>query len=313
MVAVAHGALPGEPVDLVEAVPREHVPPRHADDEVPAVLHEGPVERGPVAAPVADRDALAPGRGHDRGDELEDFVVFPEMPWSARRPELERERDGLAPAVLAGDRHAAVIAVHEDFPALLRGAACVPDHRHVLHAEPELLADIRRVDKDEGAVPDVPRALRENRLVDFVADVFARHIAAQALFDGMPHVGVVVDGPHDRRELRAAGGLDPVEHVCQKLLLRPRKTGKHFAQKFSELLFRPEGDCAIIHAVVFSFRLVIASCSMQENGWGRPRFVVPRWKAVGWREAFLTGGAVARAKPIGVKFGGFGEGRTGRS
>ena len=198
------------------------------------------------------------------------------MPRGARRPELERERDGLAPAVLAGDRHAAVIAVHEDFAPLLRRAACVPDHRHVLHAEPELLADLRRVDEDEGIVPDVPRSFRENRLVDFVADVFVRHIAAQALLDGMPHCRVVVDGPHDRRELRVAGGLYSVEHVGQELLPRLRKMGKHFPQKFSELLFRPEGNYAIIHTVVFSFRLVVAPCSIQENGWGRPRFVVER-------------------------------------
>ena len=57
----------------------------------------------------------------------------------------------------------AVIAVHEDFPSLLRRAACVPDHRHVLHAEPELLVDLRRVDEDEGVAPDVPRKrLRES-------------------------------------------------------------------------------------------------------------------------------------------------------
>ena len=41
-----------------------------------------------------------------------------------------------------------------------------------------------------------------------------------ALFDGMPHVGVVVNRPHDRRELRVAGGLYSVEHVGQELLPR---------------------------------------------------------------------------------------------
>src|SRR5574344_1906577 len=48
--------------------------------------------------------------------------------------------------------------------------------------------------------------------------------------------------------------------------------GKHFTQKFSELLFRPEGDCAIIHVVVFSFRSFMASCILQENEARRPRF-----------------------------------------
>ena len=61
---------------------------------------------------------------------------------------------------------------------------------------------------------------REDRLVDFRAYVLVRHVAAQALFDGMPHVGVVVNRPHDRRELRVAGGLYSVEHVGQELLPR---------------------------------------------------------------------------------------------
>ena len=83
-VVFVHGALPGEPVDLVKAVPRQHVPSRHADDESPVVLYESPVKRGPVAAPVVDEGALASGRGHDRGDELEDLVVLPEMPRGSR-------------------------------------------------------------------------------------------------------------------------------------------------------------------------------------------------------------------------------------
>ena len=77
VVMVAHGALPGEPVDLVKAVPRQHVPSRHADDESPVVLYESPVKRGPVAAPVVDEGALASGRGHDRGDELDEVVKEP--------------------------------------------------------------------------------------------------------------------------------------------------------------------------------------------------------------------------------------------
>ena len=207
-------------------------------------------------APVVDDGAFAACRNHDRGDELEDLVILAEVSGSAGGPELEREWDCLALAVLAGDRHAAVIAVHENIPSLLRGSACVPDHRDVLHLQAEFLSDLRRVDEDEGVVADVPRTFREDRLVDFWAYVLVRHVAAQTLFDGMPHVGVVVDRPHDRRELRVAGGLYSVEHVGQELLPRLREMGKHFTQKFSKLLFRSEGDCAIIHAVVFSFRLV---------------------------------------------------------
>ena len=48
--------------------------------------------------------------------------------------------------------------------------------------------------------------------------------------------------------------------------------GKHFTRKSSKLLFRPEGDCAIIHAVAFSFRLDFAPCIVQENRARRPHF-----------------------------------------
>ena len=171
-------------------------------------------------APVVDEDALAACCDHDRGDEPDDLVVLAEVSGSAGGPELERERDGLAPAVLTGDRHTAVIAVHENIPSLLRGSTCVPDHRDVLHLQAELLPDLSRVDEDEGVLADVLRAFREDRLVDFRAYVLVRHVAAQALFDGMPHVGVVVNRPHDRRELRVAGGLYSVEHVGQELLPR---------------------------------------------------------------------------------------------
>jgi hypothetical protein len=62
--------------------------------------------------------------------------------------------------------------------------------------------------------------------------------------------------------------------------------GKHFAQKFSKLLFRPEGNCAIIHSVAFSFLLFFAPCIVQENGSGRPHFFSERWKSVGRAKRF---------------------------
>ena len=80
--------------------------------------------------------------------------------------------------------------------------------------------------------------------------------------------------------------------------------GKHFTQKSSELLFRPEGDCAIIHVVVFSFRSFTASCILQENEARRPRFFSDGEERSSSAKRFQTGEAVARAMPIGVKIGG---------
>ena len=133
----------------------------------------------------------------------------------------------------------------------------------MFHLESELLADLGRVDEDERVVPDELRAGLEDRLVDVVPDRRVGHVPAQALFDGVALPRVVVDRAHDRREhpssdrlrrlgcasgdTRVARGLDSVEHVGQELLPGSREMGKHFTQKFSELLFRPEGNCAIIH------------------------------------------------------------------
>ena len=80
--------------------------------------------------------------------------------------------------------------------------------------------------------------------------------------------------------------------------------GKHFTQKPSELLFRPEGDFAIIHVVVFSFRSFTASCILQENEVRRPRFFPDGEERSSTAKRFQTGEAVARAMPIGVKIGG---------
>ena len=113
--------------------------------------------------------------------------------------------------------------------------------------------------------------------------------------------------------------------------------GKHFAQKFSKLLFRPEGNCAIIHGVAFSFLLFFAPCIVQENGSGRPHFFSERWKSVGRAKRFKPAEReYARAEGVGLaegearaakrsqepvrephrselKIGGFGEGLIGRS
>ena len=247
VVLVPHDALAGKPVDLVHAFPCEDAAARHADDEVPRIVDESPVERGSVASPVVDEDALAPGCGHDAGDDLEDLVVLSLVARRVRRPEPERERNRLALPVLAGDGHAPVVTVDEHVASFLRRPARVPDHRHVFHLESELLADLGRVDEDERVVPDELRAGLEDRLVDVVPDRRVGHVPAQALFDGVALPRVVVDRAHDRRELRVARGLDSVEHVGQELLPGSREMGKHFTQKFSELLFRPEGNCAIIH------------------------------------------------------------------
>ncbi len=45
---------------------------------------------------------------------------------------------------------------------------------------------------------------RSDGLVDFHADFLVRHVAAQPLFNSVFHVGIVVDRPHNRRELRVA-------------------------------------------------------------------------------------------------------------
>ena len=49
VVLVPHDALAGKPVDLVHAFPCEDAAARHADDEVPRIVDESPVERGSVA------------------------------------------------------------------------------------------------------------------------------------------------------------------------------------------------------------------------------------------------------------------------
>ena len=78
--------------------------------------------------------------------------------------------------------------------------------------------------------------------------------------------------------------------------------GLGFAE--GDTLFRPEGDCAIIHVVVFSFRSFMASCILQENEARRPRFFSGGEERSSSAKRFQTGEAVARAMPIGVKIGG---------
>ena len=78
--------------------------------------------------------------------------------------------------------------------------------------------------------------------------------------------------------------------------------GLGFAE--GDTLFRPEGDCAIIHVVVFSFRSFMASCILQENEARRSRFFSGGEERSSSAKRFQTGEAVARAMPIGVKIGG---------
>ena len=154
---------------------------------------EGTVKRGPVAAPVVDYDAFPSRRGHDHRDDPEHLVVFACVPGRARRPELEGERDRLALPRLAGDGHAPVVAVDEHRTVLLRRPARVPDARDVLHA----VADLGRVDEDERVVLHVPGAFGQDGFADGRAQAFVGEVAAQSLFDGMAHAGVVVYRAHD--------------------------------------------------------------------------------------------------------------------
>ena len=60
-------------------------------------------------------------------------------------------------------------------------------------------------------------------------------------------------GTGDVRDDRVACRLYPVDHVADELVLRLRKTVKHFHHKIVELRSRFPRDCAIIHRAVLSF------------------------------------------------------------
>ena len=96
-----------------------------------------------------------------------------------------------------------------------------------------------------------------------------------------PHENLWGQAPRNQPSLRSlrlcvrkSVGTDHVKPLRDSAT--PREKIPNEFLEFSELLFRHEGNYAIIHTVVFSFRLVIAPCSIQENGWGRPHFVVER-------------------------------------
>ena len=70
-------------------------------------------------------------------------------------------------------------------------------------------------------------------------------------YDSSSHPGSV--GTGDVRDDRVACRLYPVDHVADELVLRLRKTVKHFHHKIVELRSRFPRDCAIIHRAVLSF------------------------------------------------------------
>lgn len=79
-----------------------------------------------------------------------------------------------------------------------------------------------------------------------------------------------------------------------------KKNYKRLNEVFSELLFRPEGNYAIIHVVVFSFLLVNASCIVQENRARRPHFF---WNAaISCRARTMPRSAVAEAEMVEHEF-----------
>ena len=190
-------SFPREAPHLAHPAPRQDAAVVQADDEVPAVPDEVVVERGPVAAPVVHRHALAAGGLVHGLHDLQHLVVLALDAWRPRRPELEREGDGL-PAADAARRHdAPVVAVDEDVPPLLRGAACVPDERDVFHRAGELLAYLRRIEQEERAVLDEANPVVQHGLGHGLPQHAVVEVPAQPLLR-VYRPYVVVYRPHDR-------------------------------------------------------------------------------------------------------------------
>ena len=168
-----------------------------------------------------------------------------------RGPDLEVERHGLACARLAGDGHAPVVAPRRH-DVLLRRPACVPDERKLLQLVRMGLADVRRVVDDERVPVDEPHGVG----LDGVSDLFVKSLGLQVAAQSVLDIAVLVlrsDGTGDVRDDRVACRLYPVDHVADELVLRLRKTVKHFHHKIVELRSRFPRDCAIIHRAVLSF------------------------------------------------------------
>ena len=164
----------------------------------------------------------------------------------AREP--EREGDGLPRPARAGRGDAPVVAVDDDVAPLLRGPACVPDARDVLHLVRVLLAYLRRVDEDEGVLPDVPCPLGQDRAGDLPPEGRVLDVAREPLLR-LDRRYVVLYGAHDGRELGVPGGLDSVGGLPDEPRLRLREMGKNFTHEVVVLLFRFCGDYGIIHGV----------------------------------------------------------------
>ena len=248
---VAHDALACQPCVGLRAFPANEVAFVHARYELAVVVQVVVVERGPVPAPVVHAYSLAVGGPVYRAQDVQHLLVLALVPGGVRRPELEREGHGLPRSGLAGHRHAAVVAPRLD-DVVLRGPARVPDEREVLHLAGVRLADVRRVDDDQRVPVDEPLRVVHHGVLQVLCESLRLEVSAEAVL----HVAVPalrVDGARDVGEYRVARRLYPVHHVAYELVLRLRKTVKHFHHEIVELGSRFPRDYAIIHSAVLSF------------------------------------------------------------
>ena len=95
------------------------------------------------------------------------------------------------------------------------------------------LADVRRVVDDERVSVDEPHGVG----LDGVSDLFVKSLGLQVAAQSVLDIAALVlrsDGTGDVRDDRVACRLYPVDHIADELVLRLRKTMKHFHHKIVE-------------------------------------------------------------------------------
>ena len=125
-------------------------------------------------------------------------------------------------AMAAGRDHAAVVAVDEDVPAILRRTARVPDAGDELHLVRELLADLRRIYEKESVASHRPRTVLQDGLGNGRLQRLVVQIPAQTLLR-VCRPYVIIDRTHDRLQFCVAGRLNSVDTLLDKLLRRFRE------------------------------------------------------------------------------------------